>query len=184
MLDNKELHLLVPVFFALILIAVISLKKWVDTKKSSSSSNSSALSDSSIGIVWIIVLLCLGNANYILYKQSKISFASIFLTFVIVYCLSYPIIILFYKNKGPLLNMIAMIITSILLTVIYQESTEALLYVIPLFLWISYLNYSSAVVCSGSFSKPKSKPKSKGKNSKFKFNPEKTDLYNRRLVLL
>jgi hypothetical protein len=109
----------------------------------------------------------------------KFSFASIFLTFVIVYCLSYPIVLIFYKNKSPLLNIIAMILTSILLTVIYQESTEALLYVIPLFIWISYLNYSDAVICSsyGSFSKPKSK------KTTYKKTDKKTD-FTKRLILL
>jgi tryptophan-rich sensory protein len=183
MLDNKELHLLVPVVFGIILFAVIALKNWFDKKKSpeySGSSKSSPLSNPILGIVWIAVLVCLGNANYILYKNNKISFASIFLTFVIVYCLSYPIILIFYKKKSPLLNVIAMILASISLTVIYQESTEALLYVIPLFIWISYLNYSDAVICSSSFSKPTSKKKDKKKYKKI---TDKKNDFIKRLIL-
>jgi tryptophan-rich sensory protein len=160
MLEGKELHLLVPIVLALILNYIISIKKWDDKK------SSLLPSGPYIGLIWIVILLCLGNAHYILYEKSKISFASIYLIFVIIYCLSYPIITQLDRKKGAVLNTIAMILTSILLLVVYQESTEALLYTIPLFLWISFVNYSDAIVCSGfSFSdnKPKKKPKKKSK---------------------
>jgi len=162
MIQGKEIHLLVPIVLALILNYIISIKKWDDKK------NSLLPSAPYIGLIWIVILLCLGNAHYILYEKSKVSLASIYLILVIVYCLSYPIITQLDRKKGSVLNTIAMILTSILLLVVYQESTDALLYVIPLFLWISFVNYSDAIVCSGfSFSdksqdkKPKKKPKKK-----------------------
>ena len=164
MSDNKELHLLIPIVIALILNYLISVKKWEDSK------NSLLPSAPFIGFIWIIILVCLGNAHYILNKKSGISFASMYLIFVIIYCLSYPVLIQLNRNKGAIYNIIAMILTSVLLLVVYEESSDALLYTIPLFVWISFVNYSDAVVCSGALtskSKTASKPKRKSRKNDF-----------------
>lgn len=164
MSDNRELHLLIPIIVALILNYLISVKKWEDSK------NSLLPSAPFIGFIWIIILVCLGNAHYILNKKGGITFASMYLIFVIIFCLSYPVLTQLNRNKGAIYNIVAMILTSVLLLVVYEESSEALLYTIPLFVWISFVNYSDAVVCSGSVSsKPKSKtqPTKKSKKNDF-----------------
>ena len=161
--DNKELHLVIPVVIALILNYVIFIKKWDDNKK-----NSLLPSAPYIGIIWLCILVSLGQAHYLLFKKNNVTFASLYLIGVIIYCISYPIVTQLDKKKGAMMNVIALIITAILMLVVYEESTEAFLYVIPLFAWISFVNYSDAIVCSGYYekdkpksNKPKSKPKSK-----------------------
>ena len=173
--DNKELHLLIPVAIALILNYVIFVKKWDNNK------NSLLPSAPYIGLIWLGILVSLGQAHYLLYKKSNITFASVYLIGVILYCVSYPIITQLDKKKGSVMNIIAMIITSILLLVVYEESSEAFIYVLPLFIWISFVNYSDAIVCSGfsdKYDKLKpSKPKPKAKKSK------KNDISSRFIIL-
>ena len=172
--NNKELHLLIPIIIALILNFIISIKKWDDGKK-----GSLLPSGPYIGIIWMAILVSLGHAHYLLYEKSKVTFASLFLIGVIIYCISYPIITQLDKKKGATFNVIALVLTSILLLVVYQESYQAFIYILPLFIWISFVSYSDSIVCSGSFKnsdkpKPKHKPKAISK---------KNDISSRFIVL-
>ena len=74
MIDNtKELHLIIPLVVALFLNFVISVKGWDNGEKSLLPSSPY------IGIIWIFILISLGNAHYILYKNNDITIASLFL---------------------------------------------------------------------------------------------------------
>jgi tryptophan-rich sensory protein len=66
-LNYKEFHLFVPIIVAMILNYIIFIKKWDDNRK-----NSLLPSAPYIGLIWIIILVSLGNAHYILYKKSII----------------------------------------------------------------------------------------------------------------
>lgn len=160
LLDNKGIHILVPIVFALILNFIIFIKKWEDTRK-----NTLLPSGPYVGLIWMIIFVSLGNAHYLLYKKSKVTFASLFLIGVMLFCISYPIITQLDRKKGVIMNVIAFILTSILLLFVYQESIEAFIYILPLFVWISYVNYSDAVVCSGAFKIKSNKPKVKRKKN-------------------
>lgn len=176
--NNKELHLLVPVVIAVILNFIINIKKWDDKRK-----DSLLPSGAYIGIIWMAILVSLGHAHYLLYEKSNITFASLFLILVIIYCISYPIITQLDKKKTTTLNVIALILTAILLLFVYQESSEAFIYILPLFIWISFVNYSDSIVCSGSFemSDKPNKPKAKSKPKKVK--SKKNDISSRFIIL-
>jgi len=170
---NKELHLLIPIIIALILNFIITIKKWDANKK-----GSLLPSAPYIGIIWMAILISLGHAHYILYEKSTVTFASLFLIGVIIFCIYYPIITQLDKKKGARFNVIALILTAILLIVVYQESSQAFIYILPLFVWISFVNYSDSIVCSGSFeTSVKAKPSKPKKKSK------KNDIYSRFIVL-
>lgn len=147
-LENKELHLLVPVVIALILNYIINVNKWNKSKKKGILPPGPV-----VGIIWIIVLLSLGNAHYLLYKKNNVTFGSLYLIGVMLYCISYPLVTKLDRKKGLIMNVIAFILTSILLVVVYRESSKAFIYILPLFIWISFVNYSDALVCSSSFEK-------------------------------
>ena len=172
--NNKELHLLIPIIIALILNFIISIKKWDDNKKGSLLPSSPY-----IGVIWMAILVSLGHAHYLLYEKSNVTFASLFLIGVIIYCISYPIITQLDKKKGATFNVIALVLTSILLLIVYQESYQAFIYILPLFIWISFVNYSDSIVCSGSFEKS-DKPKPKRKP---KVTSKKNDISSRFIVL-
>jgi tryptophan-rich sensory protein len=145
MFENKETHLLIPVILALLLNYIINVRKWDEKYKRK---RGLLPSGPVIGIIWIFLLLCLGNAHFILYKHSGYSMASIFLILVMIYCVSYPIVTQLNQKKGRVLNTVALIITSILLLLVHNESVQAFYYVVPLFIWTSFVNYSDAIVCS------------------------------------
>ena len=148
-LDNKKLHLLIPVIIAVILNYIINVKKWNNNKKT----NTLLPPGPIVGIIWITVLLSLGNAHYLLYKKNNITLGSLYLIGVMFYCISYPFITKLDRNKGLTMNVIAFILSAILMVVVYRESTEAFVYTLPLFVWISFVNYSDALTCSKSFEK-------------------------------
>lgn len=145
MLENKNIHILIPVIIALILNYIISIKNWDNKYKTKRGLLPKGYY---VGIIWIIIFIFLGNAHYILYKKSKVSVASIFLIMVLIYCISYPIVTQLDQKKGKIMNTISLILSSILMLVVYNESIEAFYYTIPLFIWTSFVNYSDAIICS------------------------------------
>ena len=146
-MTQKEIHILVPVIIALILNYIIFVKKWGSNSKNNQQKG--LIPDGKIvGFVWILIFMLLGNAHYILYKKNKMSFASIFLLFVIIYCISYPIVTRLDQKKGRIMNTVSLILSSILMLVTFYESREAFVYTVPLFVWTSFVNYSDAIICS------------------------------------
>ena len=151
MLNKREIHVFVPVLIALILNYVIFIKKWGSSARTTKQNDKlrGLIPDGKIvGFVWILIFMLLGNAHFILYKKNKMSLASIFLIFVVIYCISYPIVTQLDQKKGRIMNTISLILSSILMLLVYIESREAFIYTIPLFIWTSFVNYSDATVCT------------------------------------
>ena len=141
MFENRIIHILIPVIIAIILNYIIKVKNWNKKKIERGLLPKGYY----VGIIWIIIFIFLGNAHYILYKKSKVSIASIFLIMVLIYCISYPIITQFKQKKGKIMNTISLILSSILMLVVYNKSIEAFYYTVPLFIWASFVNYSSLI---------------------------------------
>jgi len=94
-----------------------------------------------IGIVWIILLGLLGYTHYLLYKiNNKISFECYFLEVFILFCLSYPFVTQFQEKLSRLMNFISFVYSFILSLVIIHTSLSIFWYLIPLLLWITYVN--------------------------------------------
>jgi tryptophan-rich sensory protein len=144
MLENRENHILIPIIIALFLNYIISTRNWDIKYKNKGLLPKGYL----VGIIWIFIFMLLGNAHYILYKKNKISIASVFLILVLLYCISYPIITKFNQKKGKIMNTISLILSSVLMLLVFNESIEAFYYTVPLFLWTSFVNYSDSIVCS------------------------------------
>jgi len=102
-----------------------------------------------IGTIWIIIFGLLGYVHYLLYKlKNGISFTSIFLIFVFLFCISYPLITGFKEKSGLLLNLITLILAFILGMLVIIESKYIFLYIIPLILWAAYVNIAYVIQCS------------------------------------
>ena len=102
-----------------------------------------------IGILWIIILGLLGYVHYLLYKlKNNYSFASLFLIFVILFCILYPVIISFNQKISLLLNLITLILSFILGMLVIIESKYIFIYIIPLILWVTYINIIDIIKCS------------------------------------
>jgi tryptophan-rich sensory protein len=148
-LDKKLIHILVPVIVVLIINYIIISKKWRNNKNDEINKNRGILpSGLIIGIIWIFIFICMGNSHYILYKKSGVSYASLFLIAVLIFCALYPIVTELNQENGRVLNTVSLILSSILMLVVYSKSLNALYFIFPLFIWSSYVNISDAIVCS------------------------------------
>jgi tryptophan-rich sensory protein len=102
-----------------------------------------------IGTIWIIIFGLLGYVHYLLYKlKNRISFTSLFLIFVILFCISYPLITGLKQKSGLLLNLITLILAFILGMLVIIESKYIFIYIIPLILWATYVNIAYVIQCS------------------------------------
>ena len=71
--------------------------------------------------------------------------------FFILFCLAYPFFTSGYNvNKGLLLNLITLVLSFILaIIVLYQTNNiKYLIYLIPLILWVFYVNIVFVLECS------------------------------------
>jgi tryptophan-rich sensory protein len=94
-----------------------------------------------VGIIWIIILGLLGYVHYLLYNlKNEISFTSLFVIFIILFCISYPLITGLNEKKGQLLNLITLILAYVLGLCTIIESKYIFIYVIPFIIWSTYVN--------------------------------------------
>ena len=94
-----------------------------------------------IGTIWVVILGLLGYSHYLLYKlNNRISFTSLFLIFVILFCISYPLITWLKQKSESLLNLITLILAFILGMLVLIESKYIFIYIIPLIAWTTYIN--------------------------------------------
>ena len=102
-----------------------------------------------IGSIWIIILGLLGYVHYLLYKiKNKITFTSLFTIFVILFCILYPLITGLKEKSGLLLNLITLILAFILGILVIIESKYIFIFILPLIIWTSYVNFAYVIECS------------------------------------
>ena len=95
-----------------------------------------------IGIIWIVLLAILGYVNYLLYIiDNKINFGVLFNIILSLFLISYPILNSLSKNSYILLyNIIALILSFIFALIVILYSKYKFIYLIPLLIWLSYIN--------------------------------------------
>ena len=126
---NKWLHISVPIIMALVVNGVIYLNKWGISK------NTNPLIPPGwiVGTIWVILFGLLGYAHYLTW----VSATSIGIIVMLAYSLLYPFIT---RLKLRLIyDVIALVLAAILCILAAYEKREALVYVIPLFIWASYV---------------------------------------------
>ncbi len=103
-----------------------------------------------IGTIWIIIFGLLGYTHYLIYKdnENKITITSLFIIFVILFCLAYPLITGLKVKTGLLLNLISLILAFTLGITIILQSKFAFLFIIPLIVWSSFVNIVDTLQCS------------------------------------
>jgi tryptophan-rich sensory protein len=144
-------HILVPVLAAIIMNGVIytfGMNKYSD-KTEKSKINPYIPPGYVIGTIWVIILGLLGYLHYLIYKKyESITFTSLLIVFVILFCISYPLITGLRVKSGLLLNLITLILAFILALFVITESKYMFIYLIPLLVWASYVNIAFTIQCS------------------------------------
>jgi tryptophan-rich sensory protein len=144
-------HILVPVLAAIIMNGVIytfGMNKYSDETEKSKI-NPYIPPGYVIGTIWVIILGLLGYLHYLIYKKyESITFTSLLIVFVILFCISYPLITGLRVKSGLLLNLITLILAFILALFVITESKYMFIYLIPLLVWASYVNIAFTIQCS------------------------------------
>lgn len=141
-------HILVPVLAAIIMNGIIytfGINKYSEKNKI----NPYIPPGYVIGTIWVIILGLLGYLHYLIYKKYEaITFTSLLILFVILFCISYPLITGLRVKSGLLLNLITLILAFILALFVITESKYMFIYLIPLLVWASYVNIAFTIQCS------------------------------------
>jgi tryptophan-rich sensory protein len=96
-----------------------------------------------VGSIWVVILGLLGYVHYLLYSiDNKITFASLFTIFVILFCISYPFITGLKEKNASLLNLISLILAFTLGLLVIVQSKYIFIYTVPLIVWTSYVNFA------------------------------------------
>jgi len=107
-----------------------------------------------IGLIWVVIFGFFGYSTYLLLKEnSRFTLASISIIVVAVYCILYPVIIHFAsrgdvnrnEKVARMVNFIALILAFTLGLLVIRESEVAFLYILPLIVWASYINFADSV---------------------------------------
>ena len=102
-----------------------------------------------IGGIWVFLLGLLGYVHYLLYElKNGISVASLFTIFIILFCISYPLITGLKQKTGLLLNLITLILSFILSILVIIESKYIFIYTIPLVSWAIFVNVAFVNQCA------------------------------------
>lgn len=128
-------HILIPVILALIMNGIIYIFKLY--KKNN---NKYLPPGYIIGIVWIFILALLGYSHYLLYSINNISIGSIAIAILITFCILYPLITGLIEKIFSLMNLITLILSFIVALIVISYSKYIFLYLIPLIIWVSYVN--------------------------------------------
>lgn len=144
-------HILVPVVAAIIMNGIIytlGINKYSE-KTEKNKINLYIPPGYIIGTIWVIILGLLGYLHYLIYKKYEaITFTSLLIIFVILFCISYPLITGLKVKSGLLLNLITLILAFILALFVITESKYMFIYLIPLLVWASYVNIAFTIQCA------------------------------------
>jgi len=128
-------HILIPVLSAMAMNGIIYKNKSYTLK-------SSLLPPGYIiGIVWIIIFAFLGYVHYLLYSlHNQTNYGSASVVLFILYSLAYPLINTMHAKYGYFLNLISLILSFILGLIVITYSKHIFLFMIPLLVWVSFVN--------------------------------------------
>jgi tryptophan-rich sensory protein len=146
-------HILIPIILAIMMNGIIymfGLNKYNKKSETLTLYNKLLPPGYIIGAIWVIIFGLLGYVHYLIYSQNnnKITFTSLFILFVILFCLLYPLITGLRVKTGLLLNLISLILAFTLGIFIIIQSKYAFLFVLPLIIWSSYVNVVDTIQCS------------------------------------
>ena len=134
----KSYHILIPIILAILMNGIIyTFGLNMDDKIK----NEYLPPGYIIGIFWIILLGLLGYIHYYLYHlDNRINFGSLSIVFLIIFCISYPLISSLNIKNGYFLNLVSLILTFIVSLIVLQYSKYAFLFMIPLIVRNCYIN--------------------------------------------
>lgn len=125
-------HVLIPVFSAIVMNVIIYALGWNKNMKRDDDLPPGYI----IGTIWTVIFALLGYVHYRLYTlKNKTNYGSASVVLFILFSLAYPAL----KN-GYFLNFISLILSFVLSLIVMMYSRHIFLFMIPLLVWVSYVN--------------------------------------------
>ena len=95
-----------------------------------------------IGTIWIILFGLLGYVHFLLFSlKNKMNFGSVSVAFFILTSLAYPVINAVDAICGYIFQFISLILSFVVGLIVMMYSKRIFLYMIPVLLWVSYVNF-------------------------------------------
>jgi tryptophan-rich sensory protein len=156
MTTTTAFYVAVPIVAALLMNALIYGMGWNSSSKSNDNNNGNGPVRKNnpvlppgwvIGLAWVVILGCLG---YVYFLLSSIGAGAIL--FIILWCLMYPVLTGgLRKNIGPIMNTATLILSFGAALAVCMTTDggrrDALWFMTPLLLWVSYVNIADAAYC-------------------------------------
>jgi tryptophan-rich sensory protein len=164
-----EWWIIVLIFVVIALVSNIILWRnnlYGKSPESSFSRNRLIPNGITIGLIWTIIFGFLGYSLYLLLKHTKeennflygkegsgFSVASISIIAVSLFCLMYPVLIYIFARGDPVksekyakvINLIALVLAFVLGLLVIREDEKSFLFILPLIVWASYVNFASSL---------------------------------------
>jgi tryptophan-rich sensory protein len=137
--SNYLYHVLTPVGLGLFMNGLIYYFRMSSEQRKTQTKNKWIPPGYVVGIIWMILLGCMGMAHYLLSKVSHSEFALWSIDFLILFSVLYPVLTGLKDNDYFWLRM-SLFITVGVSYVVYSYSLRAFYYLIPLNLWVIYVN--------------------------------------------
>jgi len=94
-----------------------------------------------IGIIWTIIFGLLGYVHYGLFRlKNRINYGSMAILFFIGFSLLYPLVNAINEKHGNFMNLVSLILSFMVGAIVLTYSTRLFLFLIPLFVWVSFVN--------------------------------------------
>lgn len=137
LVKSPYFHIFFPIILALLMNYVIFTNHWNKMSKI----NDYLPPGPIIGLIWTIIFGLLGYAHFILYSNKK-WFASKSIILLLLFCICYPLFTSGLSNLkiGNVLNSLTLILSFVVSIIVFDASTKAFKYMIPLLVWASYVN--------------------------------------------
>jgi len=150
-IQNQNFHIVLPILIAFSMNGIIYGLKWQKSyeRKDNKKDVVPLPPGYIIGTIWIIIFGILGYVHYLLYKiKNKISIQCILLEIFIIFCVLYPIFTQFKEKLCTIINYVSLLFTFIIALMIMNVSIDIFWYLIPLILWVSYVNLYTILNCA------------------------------------
>lgn len=144
--------ILAPILLAIFCNIILYALGWSNKKnvKPATENNKFSKYGYIIGIIWTIIFGFIGYTYYLLYKESNKYFtpATIAIILYLIFSLSYPFTTSRFTQFTDILNVISLLLACILIIIVGYEywigsnkkSLKIVLYLMPLFLWLLFVN--------------------------------------------
>ena len=94
-----------------------------------------------IGMIWTFLLALLGYVHFLLYRlNNQSNYGSVSVVLFILFSLTYPVINAQSEIYGYMMNLVSLILSFTVGIIVMMYSKHTFLYMIPLLVWVSYVN--------------------------------------------